>query len=188
VSFHSHRHPTQADEARLILRFVWNIRGKPKPYQWEYVLRHTEPFVGKAALAGAKSKDASDRLLSIVLAVRGDALRELGLAREAADAYRASFQVKPFAGSGGYYAQVVLDHDLEDHYATALAALEHEMQANQRMRTPLAILGWMVIFLRSPIQLFREFLPHWRANKSRAEALRERLEKLPQAPACAAVP
>lgn len=84
----------------------------------------SEPFVGKVELQGQNCQESADRILSLVATVRGDAFRELGFPREAAEAYRTAYFIKPIGGFAEVYAPVVLDHAFGNHYETALAALD----------------------------------------------------------------
>ncbi|GIK16951.1 MAG: hypothetical protein BroJett003_19150 [Planctomycetota bacterium] len=166
---------TEAQRAFLVNRYVWSLPAKPTREHWEHVLRMSEPFVGKVELQGQKNQESTNRILSLVAAVRGDAFRELGFPCEAAEAYRTAHLIKPFAGIAGYYSQLVLDHAFDDHYETALAALDDATQTWGGRPWYQKVFGWTVLLMKHPIHTLKETLPHLRADPKRREALMQRL-------------
>ncbi|MCG3132056.1 MAG: hypothetical protein FLDDKLPJ_02866 [Phycisphaerae bacterium] len=175
MSFVAPQNPTEAQRAFLVIRYVWSLPVKPTREHWERVLQMSEPFVGKVELQGQKSRDSTDRILSLVAAVRGDAFRELGFPREAAEAYRTAYLIKPIGGFAGFYAQVVLDHAFADHYETALAALDASAESVRATPWHRKALGWAILMMKHPVQTLTETLPHLRADPKRREALVQRL-------------
>jgi hypothetical protein len=88
-----------------------------------------------------------DRLLravrSMVCAVTADCYRELGDVRTAAEWYRRAGQSWKVGGFPALYADMVLRHDLDDHYEVALDYLRHNL-ADWQSKPFLVRLYWHV--------------------------------------------
>src|SRR5262249_8605445 len=74
-----------------------------------------EPFRHLDAIAGV-SAERSQTILHLVCCVLGDAYREAGQAPDAATWYRRASEYRVEGGYVDYYADMVIEHRLSDHY------------------------------------------------------------------------
>jgi tetratricopeptide (TPR) repeat protein len=139
-------------EVRQALDALWEARRRISALgktDWQEILRLLEPYRERRYLHGATRENA-DRILSLINAVVGDAYRELGKPHEAALAYRRAQEFFPGTGFQGLYAELALEHQLEDHYESALAALL-DGESTWLRRSPLArLVGHVASLLTSP--------------------------------------
>lgn len=162
-------------QALDVIRYVWRMGQWPTKKQWRVVLERTAPFVDKDCLAGAERPGESERLLSLVWAVRGDAFRELGVPNEAAEAYRMAFHFMPATGFTDYYLKLVLDHELSDHYETALRNVEESVRAWRTRPWYQRAIGFIVVLVHSPWFILSRFLPDTLMRERRRQELLRRL-------------
>jgi hypothetical protein len=81
---------------------------------------------------------------SIVCAITADCYRELGDVGTAAAWYRRAGQSWKVGGFPGIYADMVLQHGLDDHYGAALDYLRHNL-TDWQSKSLLARLYWHVV-------------------------------------------
>lgn len=118
------------------------------------------------------SPESSRKTLSLVCAVTADCHRELGDHLTAADWYRRAAHYYEGGGFPYFYAELVLSHNLAEHYQTALDCVTfsqsewHQHQWALRMLAHLVSLWWLRPSMRS----------FMRRHKSFASELSSRLE------------
>ena len=82
-----------------------------------------EQFAQCKQFSGA-SDERTGRVRSIVCAVVADCYREMGNVEIAAEWYRSAARYWKVGGFAEYYANMVIIHELADHYETALDCLK----------------------------------------------------------------
>jgi hypothetical protein len=88
---------------------------------WRLIAEHLKPFEHIDGFPEV-APNVSATMMSMLLATLGDCYRELGLVKQAASVYQRSLSYRP-SGCHLYYADMVLNHGLSDHYRSALEGL-----------------------------------------------------------------
>src|SRR5262245_27691680 len=111
--------PKQAIDAAIdASRYLHGVRKDPGR-----ALRIIERYAACEFVAGAGAEQAL-RVRSIICAVIADCYRELGDVKVAAEWYRSASQSWRVGGFPAFYADMVITHELADHYETALECLK----------------------------------------------------------------
>jgi len=171
---------TLMQQALDAIRCVQSYGWRPTAQQWADALDQLATFRSVKFLDGAKSREQSNGILSLIWCAIGNAYQELGSVDEAAQAYRTALTFQAGAYFADYYAKLALRHHLSDHYADALRALEDGY--SEYLRTPLAtrFLGHAISLIHCP----RGVWDFWRDTALRGmrrRALRRRLVARPNA-------
>jgi len=139
------------------------------------VLDMIAPYQDLEVIEG-QAKARSDNLLSLICAVTADAHREAGRYVEAAHWYRRSLQFRVNGGCVDYYADMVIEHQLADHYKCALDCVRRAGLEWKRVPWELRLFGYILSFwmrLRAPWS----FRPY-RALRRRSRTFESQLEQL----------
>jgi hypothetical protein len=139
--------------ARRAMDAIWEVMAfgaYPSAEEWETILASMQPFLGYQYLSGAPSRDSSDRVLSLVWGVVGDAHRELGRPEMAAEAYRTAVDFRPGLQIADLYVPLVLKHRFADHYEQALRSLVEGKRIRSRPGIQLRLVAEIWSFCVSP--------------------------------------
>lgn len=128
-----------------------------------------EPFVACTHFAGV-SERRSNAAVGMILSTAADCRRELGDARHAADLYRLALESREFLGFADYYATLVLEHGLRDHWPDAVRAVQMQRDRWARRSTTHKALAYAIWWLRYGL-----WRPDMRLELRRIKAGAERL-------------
>ena len=167
-------------EIRRAMDTIWLIRSygdNPSPEVWRQILEMLAPFREHSYLSGAVSRDASNRVLSLVWACTGDAYRETGDFVAAATAYRTAGVFRPGSYYADYYAKMVLEKKFSDHYEAALNALEEGERLYHQSRPSIRLFAHLWTVLAHPV-VYVKYLQDLALRSSRRRELRRRIGEL----------
>lgn len=122
------------DEAVRASQYLQGPRFDPQE-----ALRIIEPYADCEEFLGA-AKEQTQRVRSILCSVVADCHRELGDVNLAAKKYREASEHWMFGGYAPYYADMVIEHELAEHYQKALECLKFNKES-WRQR-PLSVRLW----------------------------------------------
>jgi len=92
-------------------------------------------------------KNKSDAQLCLIAATVADCYRIDGEFRDAAAWYRRASSFRPDGGHVYFYAEMVLEHEIEDHYEEALRCFRQSTTAWRRRSIIARAAGWIWSFL-----------------------------------------
>jgi hypothetical protein len=114
---------------RTLKECAWLLRAKQPDYH--KVLELLEPFRECNEFTDVEP-DASAVAMSLLCATFGDCYRELGEVATAANWYRRAGSYREATGFAEYYADMVVKHQLRDHYQPAFCSLRASREKNQK--------------------------------------------------------
>ena len=150
-----------ATEARIAMDLISKIRFMTvgaTADTWKSILLLLEPYRDRNWLVGANSRHAANCMFSLMWAAMGDAHRHLEQPKEAAQAYRRAHEFHPGVYFADFYVAMVLRHAIEDHYESALCALDEGVAVSGQTTFRLRIISHWLSFRASP----RAYLSYWK--------------------------
>jgi hypothetical protein len=142
---------TEIQRALDTLRMLMSSGANRTPEQWREILEMLAPFREHRYLNGAVSRDASNRALSLVWAITGDAFHETEDFAAAADAYRTAGSFRPGLYYADCYAKMVLEQRFSDHYEAALGAIKEGERLSRQTRPWIRLYSHIWSVLNHPI-------------------------------------